>query len=220
MTDLKKKLMTVVAYRIVLVDTNCFLRLYQSPASPLLGQDIGGYRLLTLGCLIDEFLENPALVLNYRWISSKPIIDEVQKAKLKISEIYKRKVRANSLELKLFADTFIRDYCRKRKIVPRGLSSRDLELLGTAIVLKCVIATDEWPLTQVSKELMEDPDYEIEIFNSLDVLSILESHGRLSADERRQTVDSWKRLSEKLPRDWEAQYQLLFGEAPGSPDEE
>jgi hypothetical protein len=203
--------------RFVLVDTNCFLRLYQSPVIPLLGQDIGGFRLLTLACLIDEFLGNPNLVKSYRWVTDRPVIDDLLRAKLKLSGINQRKVQADRRELKLFADVFLREHSRKHRLVPpKSLSSRDLELLGTAIVLKGIVATDEWPLRLVCEDLMGDPDYPIGTMNSLDVLSLLESHGKLSADDRRQTVDSWVRLREKLPRGWKDQYQLLFGEDAGS----
>jgi hypothetical protein len=199
--------------RFVLVDTNCFLRLYQSPVIPLLGQDIGGYRLLTLECLIDEFLQNQDLVRNYRWVTDKPIIDDLKRAKLKLSGINQRKVQVDRRELKLFADNFLRQHSRKHNLVPpRSLSSRDLELLGTAIVLKGVVATDEWPLTLVCRDLMGDPDYQIGAMNSLDVLRLLESNGALTREDRRQTVDSWLRLREKLPTGWKVQYQLLFGE--------
>lgn len=203
--------------RFVFVDTNCFLRLYQSPVIPLLGQDIGGYRLLTLECLIDEFLGNPGLVKSYRWVTDKPVIDDLLRAKLKLSGINQRRVQADRRQLKLFADSFLRDHSRKHNLVPpKSLSSRDLELLGTAIVLKGVVATDEWPLRLVCADLMEDPDYQIGVMNSFDILSLLESHGKLCADDRRQTVDSWVRLREKLPGGWKDQYQSLFGEDAGS----
>jgi hypothetical protein len=35
--------------KLVIVDTNCYVRLYFSPLRPILGQVVGGYHLVTLG---------------------------------------------------------------------------------------------------------------------------------------------------------------------------
>lgn len=45
----------------LLIDTNAFLRLYFSPVLPLLGEVIGGYKLMTLESLVGEFLRSDRL---------------------------------------------------------------------------------------------------------------------------------------------------------------
>ncbi|KAK43739.1 hypothetical protein BG58_30750 [Caballeronia jiangsuensis] len=96
----------------------------------------------------------------------------------------------------------------------RALSLRDLELLATAVHYEAVIATDEWPLAFVVDDLTVDNDdnYMIKSITSLHVLHILECDGRLTSEERRDTVRSWLRESEKLPRDWTTIYRDLFNE--------
>lgn len=209
--------MTSNSVRIVLVDTNCFLRLYQSPALPLLGQDIGGYRLLTLGCLVDEFLNSPSLTANYSWVAADPKLSDLTNAKLKLRGANKASVGKEQSELRPYAKSLLETHCARNKTHPRILSSRDIELLATTIVLKGIMATDEWPLRHVANDLMEDPDeYDIGLFNSLELLHLLETNGKLSADERRKTVDSWVRLRENLLKGWQEDYQRLFGESADS----
>ncbi|MFZ5508883.1 MAG: hypothetical protein ACOZCP_02395, partial [Pseudomonadota bacterium] len=64
--------------RFVFVDTNCFIRLYGSPVLPLLGQDVGGYRLLTLQSLAEEFLGNETLVKDYCWVAQEPRVSDLK----------------------------------------------------------------------------------------------------------------------------------------------
>lgn len=201
--------------RFVLVDTNCFLRLYQSPVLPLLGQDVNGCRLLTLDVLVSEFLDNGRLVADYPWVAENPKRADLDNARLKLKGPTKTIVEKQKKELAPYARAYLADYCNKRGISPaRTLSVADLELLATAVALKAVLATDEWPLSAVVKELMAAPDdYNIGLFSSLDVLSLLERSGLLSAEDRRGTVDAWIRGREQLPRDWRTDYERLFEES-------
>lgn len=209
--------MTSAPIRIVLVDTNCFLRLYQSPVLPLMGQDIGGYRLLTLGCLVDEFLNSPSLTANYSWVAADPKRSDLTNAKLKLRGSNKASVEKVQKELRPYAKSVLETHCARNKTSLRSLSSRDLELLATTIVLKGIMATDEWPLRQVATDLMEDPDeYSIGLFSSLELLHLLEANGKLSPDGRRKTVDAWVRLRENLLKGWQEDYQRLFGESADS----
>lgn len=211
--------MTAAAIRIVLVDTNSFLRLYHSPVLPLMGQDIGGYRLLTLESLVDEFLNNPTLTMGYPSVASGPKHDDLTKAKLKLRMASKNSVENEVKQLRPYAKSLLESYCNKLKINIRSLSSRDLELLATTVELKGIMATDEWPLRLVAKDLMEDQDeYEIGICHSLELLQLLESNGKLTPEDRRKTVRSWILYREKLLRGWESEYQRLFGESVASLD--
>ena len=203
--------------RIVLIDTNCFLRLYHSSVSPLMGQDIGGYRLLTLECLVDEFLNSPTLTTNYPWVASEPKRSDLTNAKLKLGSPSKNRVKNEKKALGPYANLLLENYCKRSDITPRSLSSRDIELLATTIVFKGIMATDEWPLRYVAQDLMQDDDeYAIGIFHSLELLHLLEINGKLSPDDRRNAVDSWVRYRENLLRGWEVEYQRLFGESAGS----
>ncbi len=211
--------MTGASIRIVLVDTNCFLRLYHSPVLPLMGQDIGGFRLLTLESLVDEFHNNPVLTQSYPSVSSGPKHDDLTKAKLKIRSATKTSVKIAQTHLRPYAKSLLESYCNKRKINIHSLSNRDLDLLATTIELKGIMATDEWPLRIVAQDLMEDPDeYEIGIYHSLELLQLLENYGKLSPENRRKTVRSWVLYRENLLKGWELEYQRLFGESVASLD--
>lgn len=200
--------------RFILVDTNCFIRLYQSPVLPLLGQDIGGFRLLTLAALADEFNNNPNLQKLYPWMVSGPKANDLKNAKLILSGINKRKVTSEQQAVRFYARALLVAHSNKQGISPpKSLSSRDVELLATTIVLEGVIATDEWPLALVANNLKEDPSYKIEVFDSIKVLHLLESNKKISAEARRNTVETWVRLREKLPRNWRITYEHLFGES-------
>lgn len=209
--------MTSPPARIVLVDTNCFLRLYHSPVIPLLGQNIGGYRLLTLECLVDEFLNSPALTASYSWVAADPKRSDLTNAKLKLRGASKTSVENAKKQLGPYAKSLLESHCNRRKINLRSLSGKDIELLATTIALKGIMATDEWPLRHVASDLMEDPDeYGIGLFSSLELLHLLEVNDKLIPDDRRKTVDSWVRYRENLLKGWQDDYQRLFGESADS----
>lgn len=206
--------------RIILVDTNCFLRLYHSPVLPLMGQDIGGYRLLTLEKLVDEFQNNHTLVSNYPSVASGTRHDELKHSAIKLSGINKKMVTSSSNNLAPYAKSLLELYCNRQKISTRRLSSPDIELLATTIVIKGIMATDEWPLRLVATDLMEDQEeYKIGLFNSLELLHLIQENGKISPEDRRKTVRSWMLYREKLLRDWREDYQRLFGEPAHSLDD-
>jgi len=205
MAELQKK--------ILLIDTNCFIRLYFSPLLPLLGTEVAGYVLLTLDCLIDEFLNSSRLVTQYPWISEEPRISDLNKAKLNLRKPTRTRVQTHSDEIRPYAKSLLELYCQQRQITTRVLSSRDLELLATTVTLKGAMATDEWPLRHVAEDLMDDPEeYDFELFNSLEVLHLLEKNAKLTPDERRATVKSWLQNMEMLLKNWEIDYERLFNE--------
>lgn len=207
--------------RIILVDTNCFLRLYQSSVRPLMGQDIGGYRLLTLKKLVEEFQNNQNLVSNYPSIATGSKYDELTNSAIKIRGVNKKKIENLQKELAPYSKSFLESYCKRQKIeIIRRLSSPDLELLATAIIIKGIIATDEWPLRLIAADLMEDQEeYKIGLFNSLELLHLIQENGKISPEDRRKTVRSWMLYREKLLRDWREDYQRLFGESADSLDD-
>lgn len=209
--------MTVTETRFILVDTNCFLRLYQSPALPLLGQTVGNFTLLTLESLVTEFKDSPSLPGQYPWVAKGPKNEDLLKAQLKLGSINKRKVTEQKELLVPYSKSFLTNYCKvHRTRTIRSLSKADLDLLATAVVLKAVLATDEWALRAVVCDLMEDPEYKLGLTSSVEILHLLETNNRISSEDRRTTVDAWVRLNEQLPRDWQATYQVLFGESADS----
>lgn len=200
--------------KIILVDTNCFIRLYHSSALPIFGTTIGGYTFLSLECLINEYLESKSLIEKYPWIAQEPKLSDLYNAKLKLSKASKTGVQNQIKDLKPYAKSFLEHYCKKRNISIRALSPRDVELLATAVALKCSIATDEWPLRQVALDLMNDPDeYHIELLSSIELLCILEMDGKITSEQRRDTVKAWILNKENLLRGWQDDYQRVFGES-------
>lgn len=201
--------------RVLLIDTNCFLRLYYSPLRPFLGVEVGEYKILTLATLIDEFRESERLMKEYAWLQEDLAREDSANASVQLSEDDLKDVIFEKKQLRPYANSLLEKHCKKEGIGPKNLSDRDVSLLASAAVLEAVIATDEWPLTLVIEDLLSvEGEYEIQVITSLDVLHLLETNGMLTADDRKETVRSWQRCDEKLPRDWRNIYRRLFNEAP------
>ncbi|CRY38888.1 hypothetical protein [Burkholderia pseudomallei] len=198
--------------RLLLVDTNCFLRIYHSPLRPFLGTDVGGYRILTLGSLLEEFRQSQRLDHEYAWVAADLALEEANGALPNLPDHDREDVANEIRQLRPYAKAFLERHCAREGIPPKSLSSRDLKLLATAAVFDAAIASDEWPLKLIVEDLTSEDDYQIEIVTSLHVLHLLELAGRLDANERRNTVTSWLRCDEKLPRAWRELYRQLFGE--------
>jgi hypothetical protein len=210
------KITEPAAYRIVLVDTNCFLRLYSLPRLPFWGS-IGPYQLLTLPSLLDEFHAGARLNKDYAWLDKKLSAEDQQKITLVLGGDQLATMREERDAHRDYADSFLYDYCDSRKIGIRSLSKNDLELLATAIALRAAIATDEWPLKLLVEDLTRDndaDDYGIEVFTSVHMLRILENAGFISPEERVATMRSWLRSGEQLHRDWDRDYKALFKAGP------
>ncbi|MDT0359336.1 hypothetical protein RJO15_26365 [Herbaspirillum huttiense F1] len=199
----------------ILLDTNCFLRIYCSPVIPLLGRDVEGYRLLTLGRLIDEFKANPRLVATFTNLGAPPKSTDLENGALRLRNPKKGKVEARKAAISAYARMFIQGKnARGASLTP--LSPEDVELLATSIVLKGVLATDEKALTELSRDLIDNEDEEDApsgTMNSFDVLHLLERNNLLTADQRRNTVSTWLRINTMLPAGWRNYYQTLFGES-------
>lgn len=205
--------------KLLIVDTNAFLRLYSSPVFPLLQQQLGDYQLLTLQSLIKEFQDSTRLVGQYPAVAKNPKLANLQSAALKLSNVSKNQISKRIKELRPIANNFLEDYCDTNNVVVfRQLSSCDVELLATAVVTRATIATDEWPLRKVVEYLLEDEDvtYSIALMSSIEVLALLEQNGKISKDQRIETVQKWIDDGENLLRGWRSRYAELFGEpAPG-----
>ena len=194
---------------IVLVDTNCFLRLYYSPVRPLLGRVFGSRQLMILDSLNKEFERSPELTAAYPWLTNSPEDEERAGAILKLREPTKNRVKKAGELWRSEAESEMVRYCAAQNIDIRLLSRTDVEVLATSDVLDCELATDEWPMRHVYRVLMgSDP------LSTIDVLHLMEAAGALNADQRRGAIESMLRSREKLPRGWEQVYDRLFGEAP------
>lgn len=200
--------------RIVLIDTNCFIRLYQSPVLPFLGETINGYHLLTVPSLIQEFLSSSRLMNEYAWLAGVVKKENLTKAAIQLTEKERQQVTQEMAAHTDYVNETVAAYCATKNIRERQLSRRDCELLATAIVLDALIATDEWPLAFVVNDLLSEPSdgYEIGVITSVHVLHWFECGGQISPEARRKTVKSWLQNDEKLRRDWRAVYQQLFAE--------
>lgn len=202
--------------RIVLVDTNCFLRLYSLPKLPFWGA-IGSYRLVTLPSLVNEFFSGARLNNEYAWVDKKFRAEDKSEVVLTLDGAQHATMRGEVDALHDYADNLLYEYCHQRNISIRTLSRNDLELLATAVVLRAIIATDEWPLKLVVEDLTrnnDEDDYGIEVFTSVHMLKLLEDGQFLPAEERRATMKSWLRSGEALHRDWNRDYKQLFKEEP------
>lgn len=202
------------APRIVLIDTNCFLRIYQSPVLPLLGEVIVGHELLTLTILYNEFFNSQKLMREYAFLDLIIQSEDKSKVLLKLIPAVEEHVRQIMRDHRRYVDEILEKYCASRGISTKRLSNCDLELLATAIEMEALIATDEWPLAFVVDDLMRDLDegYRIGIMTSVDILYLLEQAGKLSREERILTVKSWMQNAENLHRDWRSFYRKLFNE--------
>lgn len=210
------KITDPAAYRIVLVDTNCFLRLYSLPKLPFWGS-IGPYQLLTLPSLLNEFRAGARLNKDYAWLDKKLSAEDEQKITLVLGGDQLATMCKERDAHRDYADDFLYNYCVGKKICIRSLSKNDLELLATAIALNAAIATDEWPLKLLVEDLTCDndaDDYGIEVFTSVHMLRILEDAGFISPEQREATMKSWLRSGEQLHRDWDRDYRALFNAGP------
>src|SRR5689334_5764951 len=118
--------------RLLLIDTNCFLRLYCSAMMPLMGVEVGGYKLLTTTELVNEFLRNPRLLKTYSCVSIPPKSENLAIGALKISSSKKQQIDKAMLGLRAYADLFVAN-ARARNIHLTRLSKDDLDLLATAV---------------------------------------------------------------------------------------
>jgi hypothetical protein len=200
-----------VTPKLVIVDTNCYVRLYQSSVRPILNSVVGGYRLMTLTELRLEADMNSDVVARNPGMSAADIQAELTKACLKLREPKKESVRTGAKLMRKQGDEFLAKYCAEHKTDKvRSLSLADSRALSAVDVLGAALATDEWPLTEVAKTLSPD----LELFTSVGLLFLMEKSGTLSAAQRHDTVRSWCVTGELLPRDWQDEYRALFGCEP------
>lgn len=201
--------------RILIVDTNVYLRLFFSSARPLLGVDIGGIKLVVIRELVDEFLRSPRLRRDYPWVAESPHKEELAAAILQLDAAVAATVAADTPWYLAECNAVLDYHCKSEQLdVIRTVSTCDATALTTALEVGAGFVTDEWPLRYVAERVeADDQGNRLEVWGSLDALAHFEKAGKIDREERVKTVLGWIRFGEKLPRDWDKRYQALFGEA-------
>ena len=198
----------------VIVDTNCYVRLYFSPIRPILGSTFFGYQLMTISETHIEVSSGSNVVSRYPWLSEEVLQSEVSASCLKLREPKKGNIEKLAKYIRQHGNVLLEKLLTDGKLrEPRQISLVDAKVLATAEVLSAAVATDEWPLTLVANELSEVHENG-GLLNSLDLLSLMELGGNLDKGQRVETVRSWCQNGELLPRNWQEHYVKLFNEAP------
>lgn len=199
--------------RLLIVDTNCYVRLYMSPVRPLLGSVVGGFKLMTLTELKLESSLRSNVRERFPWMGAADIQADLDGACLKLREPKKGKIEQFARLTRTTGNGLLAAHCAAQSIpLIRELSLTDARALAAADVLDASLSTDEWPLRHVATAMgMGDHG---QLFSSVELLHMLEAAGSLGRDERIQTVRAWIQQADALQRGWQARYAELFGEAP------
>lgn len=199
--------------RILLVDTNCFVRLYCSPLRPLLGRKVMAHRLMTLRELADETRQRSGLTLRHPWLQLPDIQNDLSSAILTLTAEEDDRYEEDALYYRREADDFLSRLCRARGLAAlRELSHADAKALAVALDRGYALATDEWPLREFSQFVEPDDHGErLRLYSSLEVLKLFLEAGLMDAPTIRATVRQWVLSSERLPLEWRDEYRRLFG---------
>jgi len=194
---------------LLVVDTNCFIRLLFSPLRPVLGSTFAGYKLVTLTELASEIGPGTEVVDRHPWLLDEAVQKELSSNQLKLREPKKSEVFAEAKRLRSEGNTLLRNYCIKNDLDKvRELSAADTKALAAAQVIEGCLATDEWPLAFVAERASDVST----VFTSVHVVYMMEKDGKISREQRIETVTGWVKSGEKLPMDWTTAYKELFGE--------
>lgn len=196
---------------LLVVDTNCFIRLLFSPLRPVLGSTFAGYRLVTLVELADEVGPGTEVVERNPWLLEPAVQEELQRNCLKLREPKKSAMLNEAKRLRSEGNTLLRKYCNDKNLDKvRELSAADAKALAAAQAVGGLLATDEWPLTFVAERASDVQT----VLTSVAVVHLMETDGKISREQRVAVVTGWVKSGEKLPKQWAQQYKQLFGEEP------
>lgn len=196
---------------LLVVDTNCFIRLLFSPLRPVLGSTFAGYRLVTLVELADEVGPGTEVTQRHPWLLDEAVQKELAGNCLKLREPKKSLVLSEAKRLRSEGNTLLRKYCTDKKLDKvRELSAADAKALAAAQTVGGQLATDEWPLAFVAERASDVTT----VFTSVAVVHLMEKAAKITREQRIETVAGWVKTEEKLPRHWAEQYRNLFGEEP------
>lgn len=198
--------------KLMIVDTNCLVRIYFSPLRPILGQVVSGYALKTLSELASE-LKALAGRQDLAWLSDKDIQQEVDAAVLTLTRGQRKIIYQDGSEIRVHGDAQLRKYCTDKGLQPiRSLSRCDARALAAALELNAALATDEWPLRRVAEDYDYDDGNPVHLFSSVELLDLLEKQGLLNRDDRIKTYADWLKDGTKLLHGSAHRYKQLFGE--------
>lgn len=201
--------MPTASPKLVIVDTNCYVRLYLSPVRPIMGSTFNGYRLMTLTELKLESGPGTRISEVYPSLADEDIQQELDAACLRIREPKKSRIeKLLASTMKMGNRHLAQHYKDKQLVVLREISKADTRALVAADVLGASLATDEWPLNFVAMNIGFP---ETELLDTLDILSLMEKSGGITAEQRRETVRTLRAYGE-FPYEWEKKYRTLFNE--------
>ncbi|MFY3384712.1 hypothetical protein [Paracidovorax sp. MALMAid1276] len=196
---------------IVVVDTNCFIRLMFSPLRPVLGSVVGGYQLMTLANLAKECGPGTEVVERNPWLLAPEVQEELTKNCLSFREPKTSDVRKWAKTFLERGNPLLRAHCIAKNLDNiRELSRADVTALAAAQVLGSPLATDEWPLTWAAERVS---DVEV-LLTSVALIHLMEKDGKITREQRVDIVTTWVKHGEKLPANWRAQYRELFQDEP------
>ena len=118
---------------LLVVDTNCFIRLLFSPLRPVLGSTFAGYRLVTLVELADEVCAGTEVVERHPWLLDADVQRELAGNCLKLREPKKSTMFREAKRLRSEGNTLLRKYCTDKNLDKvRELSAADAKALAAA----------------------------------------------------------------------------------------
>lgn len=203
-----------ISNQLVLVDTNCLVRVYFSPLRPILGRPVAGYELKTLEGLAQE-LKNLAKREDLAWLSHKVILDEVDAATVTLSKLQRDAINQDARAIQMVGNAALyKDYQNRKLRAPRALSLADAKALAACLELNAALSTDEWPLRLVSELYDYDDGNPVKLFSSVELIELLEREGIIDREVRVKIYSDWLKNGEPLLRESSSIYIRLFNEAP------
>lgn len=200
--------------KLVLVDTNCLVRVYFSPLRPILGRGASGYELKTLRELANE-LKNLALRAELAWLSNQIILKEVDAAVVELTRKQSDAIKGDASGIQKVGNAALaKDFIERKLLVRRTLSFADSKVLAASLELQATLSTDEWPLRLVSKLYDYDNGNPVELLSSIELIELLEREKLISREDRIKTYSDWLKDGTLLLRESPEIYFRLFNETP------
>lgn len=200
--------------KLVLVDTNCLVRIYFSPLRPILGRPVAGFELKTLDGLAKE-LKNLAKRADLAWLSDQVILKEVDAATVPLTKLQRDAINQDAQHIQKVGNAVLyKDFQDRKFRAPRALSLADAKALAACLELDAALATDEWPLRLVSELYDYDNGKPVALLSSVELIELLEREGLISREVRVKTYSDWLKNGTSLLRESPEIYFRLFNEAP------
>jgi hypothetical protein len=167
-----------------------------------------------LGSLAKELKNIAKRRSEFAWLEAKEIQDDVDLAIIQLSKTQMQIIEQDATDIQKQGTGILLTHCTKNGIQPRSLSRADARVLAAALELSVAMSTDEWPLRYVSLAYSYDDGNAVELFSSVELISLLEKEGLLTREDRMRTYADWLKFGENLHRESNQIYFKLFGENP------